>query len=77
MSRLKLHLFVIRDAVDETFGKGNDAFLAALAEYTDQEFLFVDAVPGEHLAFRNTQPRTINQFQQDAGAHLRKCRIFG
>ena len=55
MSRRKLHLFVICDATYETFRKRYDAFLVALAEYTDQEFLFVDAVPGEHLAFRNTQ----------------------
>ena len=76
MPCLDLHLFVICDAVDETFGKRNDAFLVALAEYAYELCVCVDAVPREHLAFRDTQSRAVNEFKQNAGPHLLERRVF-
>ena len=73
---LYLHLFVIADAFDKTFGNGDDAFLAALAENAHELGAYVDTVPCEHLAFRNAEPGTVDEFEQDARTQLRERRVL-
>lgn len=70
--RLHLYLSVICDAVDETFGKWNNAFLVTLAEHAYEFGVSVDAVPGEILAFRNAEPGSVDELEQNARPYLRE-----
>ena len=71
-----MHLFVIADALDKTFGNGDDAFLVPFAENAHELGANVNAVPSKHLAFRDTEPRTVDEFEQDARPQLRECRVL-
>ena len=69
-------MFVICDAADKAFCNWDDAFLVALAEDADEPCACVYAVPGEVLAFRDAQPRAVDQFKQKPSSDLRQCRVF-
>ena len=70
MARFRLHLLEVRDAFDETFCQGHDSLLAPFSEHSYELRACVDAVPGEHLAFRDAQPRPVDEFQQNTCARL-------
>ena len=48
----------------------------AFADYAHEFRVRVDAVPGDVLAFRNAEPRAVDEFEQKPCADLLERRIF-
>ena len=76
MTCLDLHLSVICDAFDETSGERHDAFLVPLAKHAHEFRVGIDPVPREHLAFRDAEPGTVDEFEQNARPYLRERRVL-